>query len=132
MAWRICAAAASGAGGRSMGIGDSGQEGVRIDDHQAAGQVRILRGEIEREEAAEAVADDDGVIEFLFADVVGEAVADAIEHRGGHARHTGESGHGEHVAFEAVFVAGDGACPRPRLTTKGRGSGSWDGRGRSL
>ncbi len=101
----------AGAFESSFGIGNAREERVRIDNHDTAGQVRIFGGKIERQEPAEAMADDDRVIEFVFADVGGEAVAHAIEHRSRYAWHARESGDGEHMAFEAVFITCDGGVP---------------------
>ncbi len=67
--------------------------------------------DIEGEKAAEAVADDDRVIELVLADVGGDGLASGLEKRTGNARHAGESGERNHVQLVVVLVTGDRAVP---------------------
>lgn len=56
-----------------------GEEGKAVNDEERARQVRMFDGKLEGDEAAEAVSDDGGRVEVVFANVGGEVVGDGLE-----------------------------------------------------
>jgi hypothetical protein len=82
-----------------------------LNRHDGAHEVRSSGGDPEGEESAEAVADQDGVIESVIADVAYDAVADVLKPQAWHRRLGGEPGKSEHVHAVAVAVVAHSAIP---------------------
>ncbi len=99
--------------GGNGGIHDGAEEGEAVDADDFGRQVGIGFGDPEGEKAAEAVADDDGVVEFIFLDVGGKVLADGGEEVvGGDGFGAAEAGEGEGVSLVALFVEmGGGFVP---------------------
>jgi hypothetical protein len=82
-----------------------------IDDHQRTDQIRMSRGQIERDVAAETVTDDHRVVQTLLRDVIGELRGDCCEQRPVGCRHAGESGQRQHMTGVLIFVVRHAALP---------------------
>ena len=74
-------------------------------------EIGVPGGQRQSHKTTETVTDNHRLFELVLADVVRQAVADAVEHGRGHAGNAGEAGDGEHVALKAVLVVGHGGVP---------------------
>ena len=77
-----------------------------------------------------AVANDDGMIQFLVADIFGDIRAHFRQKRAADCGLAGEARESKHMAFIMIFEMGHGVIPHIAATALGRELKSWAGRRR--